>query len=123
ANLLQSKLSRLVVMGLLAVCLGCSNDSSGPERYTVSGTVTRGRQPLPAGSIIFEPDASAQNSGPTGSASIVEGKFETPEGQGTIGGPHIVRILPPAVESGSTVAPGSQFQPYETKIDLPKEDS
>ena len=105
------------------VISGCG--PSGPPRYKVSGKATCGGQAIPAGQIVFEPDASASNHGPLGLAVIKDGKYETLPEEGAVGGPQLVRILgydgkpPPAW-------PGSPFgrpicDPYETKVDLPKE--
>lgn len=76
----------------LAILLsGCSE--SGPPRYHVSGTVTHEGTPVPAGSILFQPDPAAGNEGPYGSATIKDGKFDTRDGgEPTIGGPQVVLI-------------------------------
>jgi len=101
--------------------LGCGDD--GPKRYDLSGSVTFGDDPIPAGTIVFEPDSSKGNSGPQGVAQIVDGKFDTSDGdKGPIGGPHIVRI------TGFASLPESEndpvqplFQEYNIEIDLPTE--
>ncbi|QDU64150.1 hypothetical protein Pan216_50390 [Planctomycetes bacterium Pan216] len=106
-----------IVLGLLT--LGCGPTSSG--RHTVSGTVTYDTKPLPKGRVMFEPDAGAGNRGPSGSAEIVDGKFTTSRNMGVIGGPYIVRIYGPPVESGSMNH--VDFPPFETKHDFPDKDT
>jgi len=77
---------------LLAVLAGCGGDD-GPPRFDLSGTVTYDGRPVPAGYLVFEPEAAAGNSGPGSQADIRDGKYRTPPGQGTIGGPHVVSIF------------------------------
>jgi hypothetical protein len=70
---------------------GC--EESGPPRFHVAGTVTYEGKPVPAGSILFQPDPAAGNEGPYGNATIKDGKFDTRiEGEPTIGGSQIVLI-------------------------------
>lgn len=80
------------MVGLLALLMvGCSG-ADGPERFSLSGTVTYDGQPVPHGTIHFEPDAARGNPGPSGSGEIKDGKYQTNPGRGMIGGPHMVRI-------------------------------
>lgn len=108
----------------LATLLGCGGES-GPPRYDVSGVVTYKGQPIPAGTIQFNPDASKNNRGPSGAATIKDGKFDTAlEGRGTIGGPH--RVLIEAYDGNAQPElelPHGRplFYGYQTEIDLPKE--
>jgi len=109
----------------MGVCLlsivGCGGDD-GPRRYNLSGTVTFDGKPIPAGSIIFQPDSSAGNSGPQGAAEIRDGRYDTADGKRLVGGPHIVRItgFEGVAESEMDVVP-PLFPEYQTKADLPKE--
>ncbi len=116
--------------GLAAVVLGlglpgCGGDS-GPPRYGLSGSVTYGNQPVPAGYIVFAPDKSKGNDGPGSQADIKDGRYETPPGQGTIGGPHLVTISgfdgkPIEMGGGQKNLQGSPlFTNYQTSADLPK---
>ncbi|HVV99277.1 MAG TPA: hypothetical protein VHB77_02985 [Planctomycetaceae bacterium] len=77
----------------VALLVGCGGDS-GPTRYHYSGTVEFDGEPVPVGTIIFQPDASKGNDGPQGVATIVDGAFDTrgPGGKGAIPGPTIIRI-------------------------------
>lgn len=117
---------------LLAGCLLCfqsgcgGGGTDGPARYGLSGTVTYDGKPVPFGQMIFSPDTAAGNSGPQGFAEIRDGKYQTAEGKGTVGGPHVVQIT----GFGSDPATGSEdnpvpplFSEYQTKADLPKEDA
>ncbi len=85
-------------------CVGCSRPS-GPARYDVQGTVTFQGQPVPSGSIVFEPDAARGNSGPVSVMSIIDGRFDSraTKRPGPLSGPLVVRITgypppDPAVE-------------------------
>jgi hypothetical protein len=118
---------RINSCGLLAclgiLCAGCGGGDS-TTRYDVAGTVTFDGKPVPAGVILFTPDVSKNNRGPTGFAKIKDGKYDTrQEGKGTVGGPHTVAI------SGSDGARLPQqelpdgmplFTDYGTAVDLPK---
>ena len=75
-------------MAILIVS-GCSA-KTGPERATVSGTVTFDGEPLETGLIAFIPDGATQ--GPTAGAAIQKGKYATPAGTGPVLGPHRVEI-------------------------------
>lgn len=97
--------------------VGCTG-RAGPMRHTVSGTVTFRGQPVPAGTIAFEPDARKGNRGPAGYADIVDGRFRTH--LGAIGGPHLVRIngaSGPAVDEKKET---TLFREYTTICELPK---
>lgn len=70
---------RFVAILPLAACLGCSK---GDGRVDLSGNVTWKGQPVPAGFVVFNPDVSAGNIGPQGTAPIVDGHYDT---RGTAG--------------------------------------
>lgn len=123
-------LSRLCLAGLVLLSLvssGCSSSDEGPTKYQLSGKVTFQGKPVPKGQITFAPDNASGNRGPGSGAAIVDGRFETPSGKGHIGGAHQVRIVGydgvPTSMEGETLPDGTPlFPPYETVIDLPKED-
>lgn len=78
---------------VLALVVGCGGVTDDVAKFHVSGNVTHGGTSIKTGFIQFMPDATKGNNGPAGSASIVDGAFDTSEsGQGTIGGPHTVVI-------------------------------
>jgi len=121
---LRRRVAWLVGMTLAICCSGCGPD--GPQRFHVSGHVTFGGKPVPAGTIIFEPDDSKKNEGPQGMAPITDGRFDTArEGKATVGGPHRVTILGCDGVNVSEVSPQGRplFEPYLTTADLPKKQS
>ncbi|QDV67324.1 hypothetical protein Poly24_10170 [Rosistilla carotiformis] len=98
------------VIPLIMMMIGCG--PSGIERYPISGTVTYQGQPVKHGTIMFEPDTSKGNSGAAGSATIVDGKFDSAtEGTGFTGGPQIVSI-----QGFSGVDANPEYAPYGTPI-------
>ncbi|MHB8899517.1 MAG: hypothetical protein ACYC6Y_12275 [Thermoguttaceae bacterium] len=111
----------VLTMCSLASLLGCGSGSAGPERYDLSGNVTFEGKPIPAGQIVFEPDAATGNSGAQGYAEIRDGKYDTRSGKGVIGGPHQVRITGLDRFSEDESDPPKQLFPeYQTKVDLAK---
>lgn len=119
------RVSVAVALAALFMFTGCGGRGDGPPRFDVSGTATFQGQPIPVGSIIFEPDASKGNSGPGGFARITDGKYDTHReaGQGTVGGPHLVRITGTDGKPSDEYAPegSALFPEYRTTVDLPKE--
>lgn len=113
--------SECVALGLLlSGFLGCgSNDEV--QRYRVTGAVTFDGKPVPFGSITFEPDFNAGNSGPQSAAAIVDGKYDTGVKDGLVGGPHVVRITgnnraPTATQPNTELL----FADYEVKENFEK---
>jgi hypothetical protein len=84
-------LTRPIALLLLAAVVGCD---SGPKRYPLSGTVTVGGRPVPAGEVVFEPDSAKGNNGPGSLARITDGRYETYPEKGVLGGAYVVRITP-----------------------------
>lgn len=114
----------------IAACglAGCSETTSGPDRFDVSGTVTYDGAPVPAGQIQFRPDSAKGHSGPAGFATITNGRYDTSrKGRGTVGGPHVVVIVgftgppPTDVQSDEDLADNSLFSEYQISADLPTE--
>jgi hypothetical protein len=102
----------------LCLVIGCGGEDV--DRFDISGTINYDGKPLPAGTIIFEPDKAAGNEGAPGFAQITDGKYDTATGgKGTIGGPQVVRI------EGRDPTPTSDGQmltvTHQTTADLPKE--
>jgi hypothetical protein len=117
----QTTLALIAIAGLL-VLSGCGGQSDGPQRYQIHGTVTAKGQPVKEGRIFFSPDTEKGNSGPGAMAFIRDGEYETQDGHGIVGGPHIVDIL----GWDETVDPESDAEPAVTvkqilPIDLPEE--
>jgi hypothetical protein len=112
------QLGLILAVCALAMVVGCSKQS-GPPRYTVSGTVTFRGEPVPMGTIAFEPDTSQGNRGPAGYADIVNGRFQTH--LGAVGGPHIVRINGVSGPTLDETQDTTLFSDYRTTCDLPAE--
>ena len=113
----------LLLAAALAVSLtvGCGGPG-GPARYDVEGQVTYGDQPVPAGRVVFEPDPAKGNKGPASYAEINDGSYATESGKGTVGGPHVVRILgTDGVANEESPGGNMLFSPFQTTADLPKE--
>ncbi|MGQ9504747.1 MAG: hypothetical protein ACUVQG_06520 [Thermogutta sp.] len=112
----------LVLCTFSLAVMGCGERR--PTLYHVSGTVTFGGKPVPAGSIIFEPDTSKGNQGPAGFAAIKNGRYDTRDaGRGTVGGPHVVRITGLDGVPAEELPQGTPLFPeYTTQIDLPKKE-
>lgn len=110
----------IVVMGVTVV-FGCRPAAKGPARYAVSGRITFGGDPIPVGTIAFEPDASAGNNGPAGYGDIKDGKYVTQGRFGAVSGPHLVRIegFDPPDPANPDASPRPLFREYVTKVDLP----
>jgi len=83
---------RLCGLGLLVLPLlfGCGGGAL--DREPGEGTVTFDGQPVPRGSIWFEPDASIGVDAPTGFAAIRDGRFVTEPEESPVAGPHLARI-------------------------------
>ncbi|WP_417385541.1 hypothetical protein [Gimesia sp.] len=71
---------------------GCSGQVEGPQRYTLSGTVTYAGKPVPEGEIIITPDSSTNNSGLGSYATIKDGHFETAPGKGVAAGDYHLSV-------------------------------
>lgn len=108
---------------LLAVGLAVAG-CGGPHAVDVSGTITFGGKPLPAGRVYFNPDFTRGNDGPQGYAQVEGGRFDTRKGgQGACGGPTVVVIQ--GYAAGPEGAPGSMgsrlFREFQIETDLPRQ--
>ena len=110
----------LVVLAM--VLTGCGQDD-GPPRYSLSGTVTYEGQPVPFGWMVFSP---AQ--GPGATANIEDGKYHTPPGWGTVGGPHTIEVVafgkkpdPKAATEGGAAGASQPTLTCTLQRDIPKE--
>ncbi len=113
--------SLLLALGLVLL-VGCGE--KGPKRYDISGKVTYGGQPIPAGSITFIP--SGGNQGPAGTAIIEDGSYDTgSDGTGHVGGTHRVVITGLSGAGDDEFFPEGKplFSDYEIEIDLPQEET
>jgi len=69
----------LASLGVLPIVLAGCGAKNSDECY-VQGLVTFNGQAVPSGSIVFEPDASQGNRGPSGFATITDGQYDTRHG-------------------------------------------
>jgi hypothetical protein len=102
-------------LGALALALaGCRGGA-----LAVTGTVTRGGNPLPAGTIAFEPEPGTGTTGPGASARVQDGKFEIARDKNLVPGHYVVRVGPEPLGSGADLKTAPpQFKPWETKVEL-----
>lgn len=117
-------IQKLLLLIPLFILAGCSGND-GPQRFDVSGTVTFEDQPAPGGSIVFTPDKSKGNSGPQGTAKIINGVYNTArQGRGIVGGPHEVLII---VTNGDDATEDAELSgpltEHTEQFDFPKETS
>jgi hypothetical protein len=85
-------LRMVLLVPVVSILVGCGK--SGPARIDVKGTVTFLGKPVPAGQILFDPDAKRSNEGPAGFARIKNGQFDTRDaGKAPIAGAHVARII------------------------------
>ena len=105
-----------LALAFLLHLAGCSKPEF--ERHALSGTVTFGGQPIPVGSILFEPDGTKGNRGPQGYSTILNGHYETNKyGKGAVTGPVNVQIMGfPAAENVPEEGNKPLFPPYKTSI-------
>ncbi|MCA8993502.1 MAG: hypothetical protein KDA88_16055 [Planctomycetaceae bacterium] len=120
--------SKLPLLLLSATCIAMASGCGGPDVKLdhVSGTVTFDGKPVPYGQIQFVPNKQHDQSGPAGSAEIVDGKFSTENGgKGLVFGSYSVRITafsakPPQTEgeSAEEAAVTPLFTGYEMEMDV-----
>ena len=103
---------RALAPACLAVCLGCGG------QVAVEGTVNYDGQPLPEGTIIFEP---ADGRGGAVSASIEAGQYKGSGDATTTPGEKIVRVRAMRktgrkVAAGPPAPPGTMVEQIETYV-------
>lgn len=112
-----------VVICTPMVASGCGKDQ-GPRRYHVSGTIQLDGTPVLAGSVVFSPDTDKGNSGPQGTARIVDGHFDTAHrGRGTVGGPHRIHVIATNSDRPEDAELAGPLAEYTFEVDLPRETS
>jgi hypothetical protein len=117
----SSRRSAIAVL-LLVTLAGCGEPEE--KLYQVSGTVTYDGKPIPKGLIFFDPDASKGTGGMQGFANILDGKYDTAEGQGVRGGAYEVRVNGfDGKESNDAPFGQALFPEYRGHKDLPQADS
>lgn len=103
------------------IALGC-----GKKVNHVSGKVLYKGEPVPAGVIWFDPDASKKNDAPQGYAIIKNGEYSTAKenGQPVHGGGYIVRIEGFDGKQGNELPLGKPlFTNFQQSVDLPNSDT
>jgi len=114
-----AKIACLVVVACLA---GCGKTDPSVPRVDLRGTVTWGGRPVPAGFVIFSPDASKHNSGPQGMAAIVNGKYDTrgTDGRAAVPGPLVATIQGfDGIPAGEERSRGMRlFMPFELPVEV-----
>lgn len=118
----RSAIALLSAAALWCVVLaaGCSKPLPGPQRFPVRGNVTFGGKPVPRGTIAFEPDTDAGNSGPGGYGIIMDGRFTTHPRMGHVSGAQIVRIAGFDGQTTPEMIDGKPLFPeYTTTVELP----
>lgn len=111
----------LVPAALCVLALGCG----GGEGNRVSGNVTFDGQPVPRGKVYFTPDGAKGNTGATGFADIVDGKYDTGASGGR-GAPTGAVVIKVEGNDPSGVGPGAEpdvttkllFSGYEMTADI-----
>lgn len=104
-----------LVLLFLTTIVGCEKS----HRAELSGTITFGGEPIPAGRIYFNPDLEKKNDGPQGWAEIKDGVYDTRKnGLGFRGGPAVVVIQ--GFAGGADGFGPPLFQEYKITVDLPK---
>jgi hypothetical protein len=107
-------------MACLMLAAGCSKPPPGPARFPVSGKITFDGQPVPRGTIAFEPDTRAGNSGPGGYGTIMDGRFTTHPRMGAVSGAQFVRIAGFDGQATAELIDGKPLFPeHTTTVDLP----
>lgn len=92
-NTLINSVLICTALAFLTSSQGCQQGADGPKRYELWGTATFNGTPITKGSISFEPDSSAGNSGPGSIALIENGTYRTEPGKGVVGGAYRVFIV------------------------------
>jgi len=82
-----------MVSASLLCASGCQRQEDGPQRFQCEGKITFQGKPIPKGSISFEPDFKAGNSGPGTMVRIQNGTYSTSPGKGIVGGAYRVVIF------------------------------
>jgi hypothetical protein len=100
-----------------ALLLGCGREE---KLYHVSGTVTFEGNPVPAGTVFFDPVAGGGAKG-QGFATIKNGEFDTAaDGRGLAPGKYSIRVLGfDGKESNDAPRGKSLFPEYTTAHDQP----
>ena len=114
--------SRLFVVVLLTtMSLGCGD--GGIPRFDLRGEALCDGKPIPSGKITFQPDRTRGNVGPSATALIVQGKYETQPGKGVTAGPQDVLVYAYDGSPPSETRPFGKplAEPFSTSIEVSDE--
>ncbi len=110
--------------GLILLCgltlVGCG--PRRPTRYAVSGTVTFAGQPVPNGSVMFQPDLKTNPKGLQGMARIKDGHYLTGEVAGGVpkGGYQVIVYGYDGLNKSETQPEGKEiFPPHSFAWECP----
>lgn len=116
--------SCIVALAMVAVIATGCGKKSGPDRFAVRGGVTFAGQPVPRGTIVFEPDQAQGNRGPVSVIPIIDGSYDSRAlaRPGPLAGPLVVRVTgypapDPAAGADADPAP-PLFPEYRTSVAL-----
>lgn len=111
----------LVSATLCLYAIGCG----GGDGNRLTGNVTFEGKPVPAGKVYFNPDGSKGNTGSSGYADIVDGKYDTGAagGRGAPTGAVIIIVegndpSGAPVDASSEIGTKRLFSGYETTADI-----
>ncbi|WP_254513943.1 hypothetical protein [Anatilimnocola floriformis] len=114
-----------VAVFVLVALIAASGCEKKVQRFHVWGKITYQGQPIPAGSITFDPDLQAGADGPQGFAIIKNGEFDTRKDGGiaTVGGKYMARVYATDGVAGPEIPNGRPLFPERSiPQDLPKAD-
>jgi len=103
--ILRHALYRIAILTTALCCWGCG---PGGDRAGVSGKITLDGQPLPSGSIAFEPIEGTQS--PSAGAEIRDGSYAIDRDKGPTSGKFRVKINSQR-KTGKKIAAGSPAPP------------
>ena len=123
-------MSKSTLLLALAVLLAVPGGCGRPQRVTkhaISGTVTHGGETVPRGSLRLTPDFDKGNRGPATTIMFENGKYQSLEGYGVVGGAYTVVIegteaLTPDMIAAQ-IEPKPLFKPYTVAVDFPPGES
>ncbi|HWL07423.1 MAG TPA: hypothetical protein VNQ76_03315, partial [Planctomicrobium sp.] len=116
---IQSGCLIVILSGLLA---GCGAKQDGPQRFSVSGTVTYKGEPIPRGTVTISPNMAKGNEGPVGIAQIINGKYDTNASgaKSPIAGELLIQVDGYGPANPNEEVPTPLFKSYVLEMSLPE---
>lgn len=110
-----------LVVASAVLLAGCGYGDARPDMFPVTGTISYGGKPVPAGYVMLKPDGSVGNDGLQAYAEISDGRFDTSDrGKGVTGGAYEITVHGFHKPEGKT-PPAPLFNPYTRKLDISPE--